>query len=106
MINFSVLAFLDDACSTSSSILVTVDSPNSFVTLIFNTPFKFIQPLITLSPVDTVRGTDSPVSAEVSKDACPSVTIPSSGIFSPVLTVIISPTFTSCGETFSPHKFA
>lgn len=88
---FSVFAFLSAALSTSSSILAAVDSPNSFSVLIFKTPSRLIQPLIAELPAYTLRGTDSPVRAEVSRTASPSITIPSRGIFSPVLTVIMLP---------------
>ena len=61
---------------------------------------------MTSSFVLTVLGKASPVRAEVSIEALPETTIPSSGIFSPVLTVIMSPILTFSGETFSPFKFA
>ena len=99
-------AFLEDAFSTSSKIFATVDSPNSLDTLISKIPLRFIHPLITSSPALTFFGKASPVKAEVSIDAFPETTIPSSGIFSPVFTVIISPILTSVGETFLPFKFA
>ena len=88
------------AFSTSLRILETVDSPNGFVTLIFKKPFVLMQPLSASLPAFKERKADSPVSAEVSTAASPSITTPSSGIFSPVFTTIISSIFTSVGETF------
>ena len=79
------------ACSTSSRIFETVDSPNAFSTRILITPFVLMQPLIALSWIVICRGTDSPVRADVSIKAVPSITVPSRGIFSPVLTTIVSP---------------
>ena len=70
----------------------------------------FTQPLITLSPAATSVGSDSPVRAVVFIDETPSSTMPSSGIFSPGFTTIISPCFTSSGDTvmipFSVSRFA
>ena len=99
--NFSVLAFLEPACSTSSRIFDTVDSSNLLETSILMTPFVFMQPLKALSPFESSAGTASPVKAEVSTTALPSQTTPSKGIFSPVFTTIISPIATFSGETFS-----
>ena len=85
--------------------MLTVDSPYSFVTFIFITLFKFIQPLNTSSPSVTSRGRLSPVRALVSRLDLPSIINPSNGIFSPGLTVIISPIFISSGSTFSNLPF-
>ena len=55
---------LELAFSTKSKIFDTVDSPNSFVVLIFNKPVILMQPLITLSFIDcTSLGKLSPVKA-------------------------------------------
>ena len=66
--NFSVLAFLFEAFSTSSRILATVESSYSLVTSTFNKPLMLIQPLKISSPVLTSLGIDSPVKAEVSSE--------------------------------------
>ena len=89
------------AFSTSSNILATVESSNSFVVLTRRIPFPLIQPLITSAPTPTLLGTDSPVKAEVSRKDSPSTTIPSSGIFSPGFMTIILSTSTSSGSTSS-----
>ena len=81
--------------------MLTVDSPYSFVTFTFITPFKLIQPLSTWSPTSTPLGTDSPVNAFVSNVVFPSTTTPSSGTFSPGFIIVVSPIFTSLGSTFS-----
>ena len=105
MIKFSVFAFLFVAFSTKSNILLTVDSPNSFSTLISSTPFKLMHPLNMLSFTFTSLGTDSPVNADVSNIEVPSMTIPSSGTFSPGFTTMTSPIFTSSGDFFSIFPF-
>ena len=97
----SLLDFLSPEVSTSSKILETVDSPNSFSTRTRSTPFILMQPLITPSPTETSRGLDSPVRATVFRLLAPSMTVPSSGTFSPGLTTMISPTATSSGNTSS-----
>ena len=66
VINLSVFAFLPLACSTNSSIFETVDSPNSFVTLIVRAPFILIEPLIISSPAIVSLGRLSPVRDDVS----------------------------------------
>ena len=80
---FSDLDLREEAFSTKSRILEAVDSPNSFVVLIFSTPVMLMQPLIISSPAFTSRGKDSPVSAAVFSVETPSVTTPSMGTFSP-----------------------
>ena len=68
---FSDFDFLLLAFSTKSNILLTVDCPNSFVTLISNNPFWFIHPLNISSFSFTSLGKDSPVKADVSSfDEC------------------------------------
>ena len=99
--NASDFDLFEDEDSTSSSILDTVDSPNSLVVFIFKTPVKLMQPLITSSPALTSFGRLSPVNAEVLSVESPSSIIPSMGIFSPGNTVMISDTDTSSGDTFS-----
>ena len=63
-------------------ILATVESSNSFVTSMVNTPVLLIQPLNTLLSGCTSLGTDSPVSAEVSKKRVPSAQHRPTGFFS------------------------
>ena len=87
--------------STSSRILETVDSPNSFVVRILSTPVRSMQPLMISSPSATSRGRLSPVRALVSSAAVPETTTPSSGIFSPGWTTMTLPTATSSGSTCS-----
>ncbi len=81
------------------------DSPKSLVTRIISTPVRLIMPAKTVSPTFTERGIDSPVKAEVSTCELPSKISPSSGIFSPGLTKIRSPTLTSSGETIFTEPF-
>jgi len=57
------------------------------------------QPLKISSPSSISLGRDSPVSAAVLSDDFPSLTMPSSGTFSPGLTSIRSPGFTLAGST-------
>ena len=76
MINFSDLAFFWLAFCTNSNILLTVLSPNSFVTLTFNTPLKLIYPLKTSSLALTPLGSASPVRAFVSTVLSPLTIIP------------------------------
>ena len=61
----------------------------------------FDQPLMTSLPVPTSRGSDSPVSAAVLTVEFPSRTTPSSGMRSPALITMVSPTATSSGSTCS-----
>ena len=66
-------------------------------------PFLFILPPIILSSAFLPTGMLSPVSIDSSTLVCPFTTIPSTGIFSPGFTRIISPAFissirTSCGS--------
>ena len=98
VMNFSVCAFFSPAFSTRSKILLNVDSLNSFVTLISRTPFVFITPLRISELISAFLGTDSPVSADVSINASPDITIPSNGTLSPGFTIITSPTLTSSGD--------
>ena len=98
VMKFSAGAFFSLAFSTISRIFATVDSPYSLSTLTSIVLFLQIVPLSTLSPSLTNEGFVSPVKAAVSKYALPSVTIPSSGTFSPGLTTITSPTLIFSGE--------
>ena len=96
---FSVGAFLAEAFSTRSVIFDTVDSPKLFVIFSVSKPLWLMQPDRASSPLRMLLGTDSPVSALVSSMDSPSTTMPSSGIFSPGFTTMISPTATLSGET-------
>ena len=64
-IKSSDLDFREEAFSTRSRILETVDSPNSLVVWIWSKPVMLIQPEMISSPVLTSRGKLSPVSAAV-----------------------------------------
>ncbi|MPM65588.1 hypothetical protein SDC9_112485 [bioreactor metagenome] len=97
--NFSVGALRAAASSTSSRIRETEDSLYGLVTRIRIVPESFTKPESTVSPIPTDRGTDSPVSADVSTADSPWVTSPSSGIRSPGRTSIIAPTSTTSGLT-------
>lgn len=101
MIKFSLFDFFILEFSTRSSILETVESPNSFDVLILKTPVRLMQPLIISSPLLTERGTLSPVNALVFSVDSPLTTTPSIGTFSPGLTIISVPISTSSGSTFS-----
>ena len=101
VMKFSARAFLDEAFSTSSSILDTVDSPKGFVVVQVSVLVRFIQPLSTSLPSDTSRGRLSPVSAAVFTLPEPIFTMQSSGTFSPGFITIVSPTATSEGSTVS-----
>ena len=96
--NASLLDLRELAFSTSSSIFDAVDSPNSFVVLIFSSPVSLMQPLMTSSPTETLRGRLSPVSAAVFSTLVPSVITPSMGIFSPGCTTMTVPTAISSGS--------
>ena len=84
-IKFSDFDFLELEFSTSSRILDTVDSPNSFVVRIFNKPVMLIQPLITSSPTFAFLGRLSPVNALVFNVEVPSVITPSMGTSLPAV---------------------
>ena len=99
--NFSVGAFLETESSTSSNTFAAVESSYSLMTSTVSLEERLTVPDTTLSPGQTSRGMDSPVSARVSRVDVPSTTVPSSGIFSPGRTTILSPTETSSGSTVS-----
>ena len=73
----------EEAFSTRSNILDTVDSPNSLVVFTLMGLVRLMHPEITSSPTDTFLGRLSPVSAAVSRVLVPSSMTPSIGIFSP-----------------------
>ena len=99
VIKSSLLDLLEAAPSISSSTLAAVDSDSSLSTRTLSVPLRLIQPDRTLSPTVTSLGSDSPVSADVLMPEVPSITVPSSGIRSPALTTMMSPTCTSSGVT-------
>src|SRR5574344_1042511 len=99
VIKFSTLAFFSDEFSTSSRIFDTVLSPNVLVVFTVITPVRLSVPDITLSDTDPSTGEASPVRAAVLTVVSPSITMPSSGIFSPGLTITVSPTATLSGGT-------
>ena len=80
-------------------IFATVLSPKVFVVLTRSNPERLMHPDEISSPLLISRGMLSPVSATVLSDDVPETTMPSSGTFSPGLTMIVSPTATSSGAT-------
>ena len=88
----SLFDLLSLASSTKFKILDAVELLKVLFTFTFNTPDIFTQPDMTESPNATSLGTLSPVSATVFKLELPSITSPSSGIFSPGLITTTSPT--------------
>ena len=77
----------------------TVESEKMLVVFISITPFRLTLPLKKFSPLETSRGKDSPVKADVFKLALPLTIVPSSGTRSPGWTMMISPSLTSSGDT-------
>ena len=101
VMKFSALAFFSEEFSTSSRIFATVLSSKRLCVLTWITPERFIVPLVTLSPTVLSAGRLSPVRAAVLTEVEPSIISPSSGIFSPGLITIVSPSSTSSGDTVS-----
>ena len=93
------------ALSTSAIILDTVLSPKLLVVRTRTTPERLMQPDMIVSPSFKSRGILSPVRATVFKAELPSMTTPSRGTFSPGRITIVSPIFTSSGETASTFPF-
>ena len=91
----SIFGLLAAAFSTESIILVTMDSSNTFSTLILITPDVFKHPDVTSVPTLADTGTGSPVTVDVSIIVSPSVITPSRGIRSPGRTSKISPSSAS-----------
>ena len=91
VIKRSIFGLLAAAFSTESMILVTIDSSNTFSTLILITPEVFRHPEVTSVPSKPDIGTGSPVTGDVSIIVSPSVITPSKGIRSPGRTNRISP---------------
>lgn len=101
VMNDSLRDLLLSALSTRLRILETVLSPKLLVVFTRSTPDRLMQPDITSSPSVMSRGMLSPVRAMVLREELPSMTVPSSGTFSPGLMTITSPGLTSSGATFS-----
>ena len=88
-------ALVPAASATVCIILASaVSSPTAVARHLMN-PDVFIVAADTLSPGSLSTGTDSPVRADSSTALAPSVTTPSTGIFSPGRTSIMSPASTS-----------
>ena len=88
-------AFEPDASSTRRTICERVVSSPTFVARILKKPDRFIVAPTTSPPTDLSFGTLSPVIADSSIDAPPSVITPSVGTASPGRTTMMSPTRTS-----------
>ena len=99
--NFAIGAFDPWASSTNFIICDKAVSLPTLVALYLIVPFLFILAPIILSPIFFSTGILSPVSIDSSTEVIPSTTSPSTGIFSPGLTIIISPTSTSSIEISS-----
>ena len=82
-IKFSDRDFREEAFSTRSRILDTVDSSKTWVVRTRSRPFRLMQPLMISSPGPTARGRLSPVRALVFRVDSPSSTTPSMGTRSP-----------------------
>ena len=105
-ISFGV--FCLDAPSTREIILSKNDSPGSATIRIFNQSDTTVVPPVTeeKSPPDSrVTGADSPVIADSSTDAIPSMTSPSFGMTSPIFTNTISPFRSSDAKIISSSPF-
>ena len=95
-ISFGV--FCLEAPSTMEIILSKNDFPGSATILIFNQSDTTVVPPVTEEkspPASLVTGADSPVIADSSTEAIPSITSPSFGISSPAFTRTRSPFFNS-----------
>ena len=91
-----------EAPSTRAIILSRKDSPGLEVMRIFSQSDTTVVPPVTeaKSPPDSrSTGADSPVMADSSTLAVPSMTSPSLGMISPALTMTTSPFFSSLEET-------
>ena len=95
---FSAISFGDfcrEAPSTSEIILSKNECPGSATILIFSQSETTVVPPVTEEKSPLVTGADSPVIADSSTDATPSMISPSLGITSPVFTSTTSPFFNS-----------
>ena len=103
--NFSDFAFTSLASFVRWRILETALSENSFVVSILMTPSVLMNPARTSSPAAILRGTLSPVSADVSANDSPEMILPSRAIRSPGRTSIVSPTAIVSGLTVCSVPF-
>lgn len=102
-ISFGV--FFLAAPSTIEIILSKKDSPLSQVTRTTSQSEVTVVPPVTAlrsPPLSLITGADSPVIADSSTDAAPSITSPSAGICRPALTITMSPFF---NEEDTTHNF-
>ena len=98
----SLGVFLREAPSTSAIIRSRKLLPGSEVMRIFNQSDTTVVPPVTEQkspPLSRTTGADSPVMADSSTDAMPSITSPSPGITSPADTITTSPFFSSLEDT-------
>ncbi len=93
--SFCIGALLPCASSTSFIICESIVSDPTFVALNLKLPVLLIVPPITVSPFFFSIGMLSPVIMLSSIVECPSIMTPSTGIFCPGFTSIVSPFFTS-----------
>ncbi len=92
----SLGVFFRDAPSTKAIILSMKDSPGSEVICILSQSLTTVVPPVTDAtspPLSFNTGADSPVIADSSTEATPSMTSPSFGMSSPAFTKTISPFF-------------
>jgi len=91
----------DCSASTIRTILARELSRAAAVTVTSRTPVPLMKPAKTSLPGPASVGTDSPVIAEVSSAVCPELIVPSVARRSPGLTIMVSPTTRSVGDTTS-----
>ena len=98
----SLGVFFREAPSTRAIIRSRKLLPGSEVIRIFSQSDTTVVPPVTEQkspPLSRTTGADSPVMADSSTEAMPSMTSPSPGITSPADTITISPFFSSLEET-------
>ncbi len=93
--SFCMGALLPCASSTSLMICASAVSAPIFVALKVNVPVLLMVAPMTVSPLFFSTGMLSPVIIDSSTEECPEMTLPSTGIFCPGLTMMMSPTRTS-----------
>src|SRR5699024_10961130 len=92
----------------SATICTILDNTESAPTLTASTnsvPVPFTVPPVTVSPATFDTGIGSPVTIDSSTLILPSITIPSTGSFSPVLTRSLSPVTTHQARLRLLHHF-
>ena len=99
--SLAIGALVAVASSTSLIISESAVSLPIFSARILKYPALLTVPPITLCPVCFSAGTLSPVSADSSTEAKPSIITPSTGIAAPALTITVSPIATSSVGTVS-----